>query len=226
MKCFTRWTMPLALALTMSVVFASSQAMGGIIEYTAPATVNARADGVFTIGNQFMVGSSNIVIDALGVHDYSPSGANGDGLFSGSSIQVGLWNMDGTVLHESVTMQTGSASTLDADGYRYEPLTSNFTLLANTTYLIGAVVGAGIEFFEDGGQAPPLVEPFSGNGITLLEPRFNSGSTLAAPLGVGSTLAGRWGAANARIVPIPEPTSLMLVGLGAIGLVGFGRRRK
>jgi len=216
MKCLTRWTMPLALALTMSVVFVSSQAMAGIIDFTA-GTPDPRTGGPFTIGYEFTVGSSDIVIDALGVHDYSAAGAATDGFPFLFVPEVGIWDTTSTTPLRSVVMQANLGSTLDADGYRYEPV-ANLTLFANTTYIIGAVVGGNTEFFEDTGT-------FIGNGITINQSNFNSGSTLTRPDNNGGA-AGRWGAANARVVPIPEPTSLMLVGLGAISLVGFGRRRK
>jgi len=226
-KIFTIWTMPLAVALAMSVVSTSNQAMAAaVVHFTPPSVINARNDGPFTIGNLFTVGANDIVIDALGAQDYATGGATGDGFLAGS-VEVGLWDATGAILHASATVV--SADTLE-DTYRYSDLNESptFTLEANTTYLIGAYVGFGIERFEDGGQGAPDEEPFSGNGITLNDSRFDVGGALAAPLNSdpGGFGPGRWGPANARVATvIPEPSSLMLVGLGAIGLIGRRRRK-
>jgi hypothetical protein len=83
--------------------------------------------------------------------------------------------------------------------------------------LIGAAVGGGIEWFLDG-----TTSPFSSNsGFTLVRNVFAPGGTLTAPLSDGGGNIGRWGPANALVVPEPATASLLVA-----GLVGLARVRR
>ena len=172
-----------------------------------------RFDGPWTVGNLFEVGGSDIVINALGVQDSSLTGPATDGFVAGS-VNVGLWNAGGTSLLASATV--ASADTLIGT-YRYAAfdLGGTVTLTAGTSYLIGAAVGDGIEYFEDGAT-------FTGSGVTLTASRHVAGGTLAAP-GNDSGAVGRWAPANATL--IPEPSSVLLLSCCAIGFA-WRRRRK
>ncbi len=149
-----------------------------IINYNGNAATH-RADGPYTIGNLFTVGSENIWITHLGAQDDSAAGPTTDGFFAGN-INVGLWNATGTTLLATASVpSTGSLF----GSYRYAPVAgSPITLNAGTQYLIGAAVGGGLEWFEDSGAG---AAPFVGNGVTLDASRFNSGGTLTAPLSPG-----------------------------------------
>ncbi len=160
-----------------------------------PDGTATRGDGPFTVGTAFVVGAEPVVVNELGVMD-----VNGDGYYA--PVSVGLWNEDGRVLLGSVTV-TGSDALI---GYsRYHALTAPVTLSANTTYLIGARVGAGIEWFLDS-WPNDLVTP--NPRITILESRYATGDALAAPTSSGGASA-RWCPANAALVtsdPDVKPT--------------------
>jgi hypothetical protein len=131
-----------------------------------PGAANHRADGPFTIGNLFTVGADDLVLSQLGAQDNSSGGPTNDGFFS-SPISVGLWNATGTTLLASASVPS-SAPIIDT--YRYAPINGGgtITLISGNQYLIGAAVGGGIEWFEDGGSTTL----FTGNGITLNQSRF------------------------------------------------------
>lgn len=203
------------LVVAMVTVLANS-AHAAIITTTDTGS-GGRNDGPYTIGNLIEVGGSPVSINALGVQD---RGADG---YDGGSVDVGLWSADGLTLHRSVTVV--GTDTLGADNYRYASV-AEFTLLANTSYLIGATVGDGLEPFVDlaGTSA------FSGTGgVTLIASRFaNAGATLTAPTTNGALAAGRWAPANATLIAVSEvPTPAALpAGLAMIGMIVARRRRK
>ncbi|WP_437911652.1 DNRLRE domain-containing protein [Sorangium sp. So ce302] len=148
-----------------------------------------RADGPYTIGTQFQVGSSAVTIGALGAQDDSLSGPAADG-FVGGGVQVGLWDATGTTLLASTTVL--SADPL-VGTYRYRALASPITLQPNTSYLIGALVGGAYEPFEDNIGAAK----FSAHGVTIVGNRFAVGNSLTAPTIDGTGTLGRWAPASA-----------------------------
>ena len=89
----------------------------------------------YTLGNIFTVGSDDLLVTKLGYADLS----NGDGLID--NHQVGIWNMDGTLLG-SVMVPSGTSAT-NYNDFRYVPLANGITLNANTSYIIaGDTAGA------------------------------------------------------------------------------------
>ena len=210
--------MNLRVSSILLLFFAASPAniFADLITYI-PGAASHRADGPYTIGNLFTVGDDDLLLTHLGAQDNSANGPTNDGFFS-PPISVGLWNATGTSLLASASVQSAEAL---VDTYRYAPINGGgaITLTAGNQYLIGAAVGGGREWFEDGGSTPL----FTGNGITLNESRFISGGTLSAPTSQGTLAAGRWAPANAITSVIPEPGTLSLFVLGLGCLTGLRR---
>lgn len=229
---FSRFVAVMMLVLCQAVV-----TQAALFNYNAAQIASARADGDFTIGTLFQVNTTQFITH-LGAQDVDaasnaddPDGADGltgfaddDGFFrdsraGGAGISVGLWDATGSTLLGSVVV---TSNDVNIGSWRYAPLAAPITLVAGTSYLIGANVGGGIEWFLDNGFG---TAPFSaGPGITILQNRFNTASTLAAPLSDGGATLGRWAAANA-IAIVPEPATASLALLGTLGLV-LRRRRQ
>jgi hypothetical protein len=172
-------------------------------------TADSRIDGPYVVGNLFTVGAQNLQVTALGVQDYGSDNAPSTDGFLASPRGVGIWDATGTSLLASTTV----ASTDPLTGtYRYATITP-IELSAGLQYLIGASVGAGLEYFGDSFAAASYTG--SPGLITLNASRFAFGGTLVAPTNSGGFDAGRWGPANFLAVPVPEPSSLALFLLGS-----------
>ena len=228
-----------AYALLATVAPAES-----LFDYNPLQLQTSRVDGPYVIGNLFRVDVPNLSLTHLGIQDVDaasdpqdPDGADSmtgyaddDGFFrnnpapfgpAGAPLEVGLWTADGLTLLASTTVSSTDPVT---GSYRYALLGSPVALTSGASYLIGAVVGGGIEWFLDNGAGTPAYT--AGAGITLLESRFTSGGTLAAPLNNADTggSPGRWAAANAQLTVVPEPSVALLGIVGAAGIV-LRRRR-
>lgn len=214
-----RWFYIIA-AFFLGLVTTTTAQTGILPAIDFDGSAGSRGDGPFMVGNLFTVGSVSLQVSALGVQDYGGAGvANTDGFFN-SPRDVGLWNAAGTSLlaRASVTSTDPLTGT-----YRYASITP-IVLSANTQYLIGALVGAGYEWFGDSFTAAS----YSGSPglITLGPSRFASGGSFTAPLQDGNTsgaVTGRWAPANMLVVP--EPSALSLFAVGLVGVVLRRRRR-
>jgi galactan endo-1,6-beta-galactosidase len=142
-----------------------------------------RGDGPYTMGYVFTVASQNLVVDKLGAMD-----VYGDGFYA--PVQVGLWIGDGATLLGTVTVNSTDALSGE---YRYHALASPLTLAAGVSYLIGARVGSGIEWFLD---SWPDNFTTANTAIVLGDARYSARSVLAAPTN-SSDFAARWAPANA-----------------------------
>ena len=216
----------------MAVLAAPTLSHAIVLDYNPAIQGTARGDGPWVIGTLFQVGPQNQLITHLGAQDADaaatandPDGADGltgfadDDGFVRPFIDVGLWDATGTTLLAQARVLTTDPV---VDSWRWHALTSAVVLQANTQYLIGATVGAGIEWFIDDVTAPV---PFTANpGFSLIQNRFISSptGTLLAPTSNGTGVLGRWGAANAASL-IPEPaTATLLLLTGGL----FIRRRR
>lgn len=220
MKRFTAVLLLSSLVVSTSLR-SSAQTITGL-QWNSSGT--PRSDGAYTVGNTFTVSSaSNLEVTALGVMDVSLDGFLG-------TVQVGLWNASGTTLLASITSGFNSGNTT-VGNYRFQTLGAPVTLTANTTYLIGALVGGpgngNFETFVDNnGAAAISTTPAAATYLTLGASVFNIGATLAAPTTAGGAPVGRWGPANLQFSAVPEPsTYAALFGLGALGFAAWRRRR-
>jgi hypothetical protein len=214
----------MALAATRSVA-------ATVMNYAGTAAVTARGDGPYTIGSIFQVNVTGVQITHLGVMDADNPGdagnngfADSDGFANDGTISVGLWSWDGTTatLLTPVTFTVGTTDTY-SDGYRYAALTTPVDLVSGQQYILGARVGAGIEWFLDGGANPAQFSTTPGDFTLIKSTHNNGGAFSVAPTIDGTSTLGRWGAANAMYTIVPEPSTALLGGLGLLALL---RRRR
>lgn len=187
----------------------AGQVQAGIIAATSDAaTGTSLINGPFTLGWSFTV-NQNITLDALGVYD-----SDQDGL--GQSHDVGVFDAGGTLL-AATTVASGTSGTL-IDKYRFQSI-AGLTLTTGNTYSIGAVWLDGTDgmLFDNGGIS------FSPD-VNYVDSNFAAGSTLQNPAFNGGG-GGYYGPNfTYTTAAVPEPSSIAMLGIGAIGL--FARRKR
>jgi hypothetical protein len=183
--------------------------------------------GGITYGFGFVV-KSTITITSLGIYDF-----NGDGLYN--SHDIGLWDIGGTFLG-SVTIPDGTGATLE-QGFRYVTLTTPITLDPGTyavgawyIALNGAVEDEYLVDMKQFGMGDTLTWNVAPE-IAWLDTRGESASALTFPSVwssyglVGPNFQFETAGGGSGNTSVPEPSTLLLLGSGMVGLVGYGRRR-
>jgi hypothetical protein len=167
-------------------------------------------DGTGTIGTEFTVGSVGVWVSRVGYFDWDQ-----DGLLN--PHDVGIFAMDGTLLGSSV-VPAGTLASLDG-GFRWTDLGSAFYLNSNTDYVVAAFMpGDPDNDFFIGGTA--TIDPH----FTLVGDWWGAGASISFPtLDLLSGTDG-WFGPNFQGDPVPEPTTMLLVGSGLLGLAARRRR--
>jgi PEP-CTERM motif len=163
-----------------------------------------------TVGYAFTVGSTPKGVDALGLEVTSiPPGGT-----------VRLYR-DGTTVNLASVTITSANPLSSSTKYRYQTLGTTLNLLANTTYDVvydlpastnifiqasGVTTASGISFTKSvSGNSAGL---FPTTDFEAVGPYFGPSPEITAP------------------AVTPEPSSLVLAGVGALGLLAYARRRR
>lgn len=178
-------------------------------------------------GWQFTVGINPIKVTELGYQDFGV-----DGLLA--SHQVGIWRLSDQFLINSVVVPNGTSGTLNGH-FRYAALASPSTLISGETYLISGLDSGFDSHVWDAEIGVPNsnmdVSGFSvDSAITIgaagtAHGPFQASFGFPTTLGVPDARTALMGP-NLRFAVVPEPSTFVNMGLGLIGLAGYGWRRK
>lgn len=208
------------LALILSTSFLAMEAnaatLFSVVDPSgSPAGNRNLAD--FTIGQEFTVGASDLLVTALGYEDTGADGLAG-------AHDVGIWNSSGTLI-ASVIVPAGTGTT-KIEAWRYQSLVSAVTLTAGETYRIGGGTSASDPGFTDvndaGGDGVADFAISADASVGAAPNRFAAG-VLNDPVNDGTATPLRWAAGNMEYTVIPEPASVLLLGFASFGI--FLRRR-
>lgn len=201
-------TLGILLAAFLLGTGVTADANAAAINLTTPGS--QYSGGSFTLGFRFAV-LQNMTVTSLGVYD-----ANRNGLLNQG--QVGLWNASGTLL---ATAFVPAGTSAELDGYfRYTSI-AGVNLVSGVDYIIGSYLNDAASSFRTNQGGVATID----SNVLLKSDRYSSNGGLVFPTTSAGT-TGAWLGANFRasVAQVPEPASLAMLGLGALGLAA-GRRK-
>ena len=208
--------MAAALALGLIGLFVSGAGVARADDLPAATTTKLTGwaggmDEGVTYGWKFQV-NSDVSATQLGIWDQGRDGLD-------FAHDIGLWDSSGQLLAVA-TVPAGTAGTLVQD-FRYTPITP-VTLSAGGSYVLGAFYSPILDDYDylaDGTfNKAALASSFTTQGAF-----FARNSSLAIPdvRSDGNEIFGP----NLLFHPVPEPSTIVLLGMGVLGVLGWARRR-
>jgi hypothetical protein len=232
--------------VVVAALLAASQTSAEISYNFGATLLGTQPDANFSLGTEFAVGATPIVIDALGAFDSGADGIGGVGIdvaiysitlngtaITGGSLVVPSFHFSGTAQPLLPGTSTRVASipqvTLEA---------GNYMVVANHYGVSDSEVDYN-PYWVGGVRSPAAPNAASANsalGVTYGGGAYNYpdgnnlswGSTIGSPLPTGwsyddnwsgSPSSPRYAAGNFDFTPIPEPAEFAIVGVGLLGLV-------
>ena len=180
------------------------------VDFTSPGE---QADSsVWSLGYSFMVNSPTTVIK-LGAYDYGQNGF-------AQAQQVGLWDSNHTLLASTFV---DNSDTLQGF-WRFHSIIP-LVLTVGDTYYVASQGGEGYTFQDNGLTVAPqitfLLDAWHYNNNSNNNPLAFPDSTDNLDASVGGGFFG----GNVELGSVPEPSTMLLLGSGLIGLVGYGRKK-
>lgn len=204
--------MKTTIVILHSLIFAASHAHAALLISLVGTPPGNRADFTGTVGIEFTVGGSPLLVSALGVEDLLGNGLQ-------ESHQVGLWNSAGTLI-QSVLIPAGTSATL-VDTWRFAGLGQSVLLAAGSHYYIGASRNFGIDVYSDNGLT---TNAFLLSNDVIPIANTNLEGSFAAPTQQQVGEVPRWGFANLQYEVVPEASSSSILAV-ACGLLVIRRKR-
>ena len=198
-----------------------SQAKADIIAYDVTSgLVGNQSEFGGTLGMDFDVASGGIKVTQLGIFD-----SGGDGLSAAHTVSI--YNRDTQALVLATAIPSGTVAPL-VNGSRFVAVPA-FTLVSGhyTVATFGfSAADPNYNANRNGNTSPSVLNTggglisFTGTG------RFGPAGTYPGTADAGEVLVNPYGAATFQYTAVPEPGSIVLLGLGSAGLVVLGLRRR